>query len=50
MCAVREGHLEVVKVLVQAGADKEKLSKVSSVMLQNAIVLSSSKCTLTGDD
>jgi hypothetical protein len=29
MLAARTGHLEVVKVLVQAGADKEKLGTVS---------------------
>jgi hypothetical protein len=31
MLAAEKGHLEVVKVLVQAGADREKESKVSVV-------------------
>jgi hypothetical protein len=31
MLAAGYGHLEVAKVLVQAGADKEKHSKVSAV-------------------
>jgi hypothetical protein len=31
MMAAGKGHLEVVKVLVQAGADREKQGKVSAV-------------------
>jgi hypothetical protein len=31
MLAAQEGHLEVVKVLAELGADKEKQSKVSAV-------------------
>jgi hypothetical protein len=47
MWAAYFGHLELVKMLVQAGADKEKQHQVSAVRGCDGIVLFWSVCVLT---